>query len=291
VRFSLALLGLGVLLVAPRASAFCRTTTSPVPIGYDPVSSGCFTQGIPLVWSESRAPYGVVAAASDQVPLADATRIADEAFSAWNNARCAGGSTPAIQAYDDGPIASAPDASDCSSSATCDPATHDYIVFDDKSWPYDDPANTLALTTVTYGVDDGHIFEAKTEVNSAKHKLTTTEPPPSGGSVYDLQAILTHEAGHFFGLAHATLTTSIMYAYYQPGAVQLTSDDIDGFCTVYPHGETLGGGSGSGGSSGGSGCALARAEGSSGVLGLGGLGVAAVSVARAPRRRAPRRAP
>jgi hypothetical protein len=51
---------------------------------------------------------------------------------------------------------------------------------------------------------------------------------------FDLQAILTHEAGHFLGLAHATDTNAIMYAYYQPGAIQLTSDDVDAICTVYP---------------------------------------------------------
>ena len=140
-----------------------------------------------------------------------------------------------MQAYDDGPITSVPDASDCTSSASCNPQAHDVIEFDDQVWPHDDPANTLALTTVTFGVDDGAIFEAYTEVNSTpSHPLTTQEPPPAGSNAYDLQAILTHEAGHFFGLAHATETTSVMYAYYKPGNVVLTPDDVAGFCAIYP---------------------------------------------------------
>jgi len=53
-------------------------------------------------------------------------------------------------------------------------------------------------------------------------------------NTFDLQAILTHEAGHFFGLAHATDTHSIMYAYYKPGAIQLTADDVAGVCATYP---------------------------------------------------------
>jgi hypothetical protein len=222
------------LLCAPTARAFCRTTTSPVPAGYDPTQLGCWTQGKPLGWHASRVPYGLGAAASVQVSLADATRLADLAFGAWNDVSCPDGA-PAVQAYDDGPITLVPDASDCSSSAACNPQAHDVIVFDDQVWPHDDPANTLALTTVTFGVDDGAIFEAYTEVNSTpSHPLTTQEPPPQGSEAYDLQAILTHEAGHFFGLAHAAETTSIMYAYYRPGKVELTADDVAGFCTIYP---------------------------------------------------------
>jgi hypothetical protein len=99
-------------------------------------------------------------------------------------------------------------------------------------WPYDDPVNTLALTTVTYGIDDARIYEIYTEVNSAQHELTTAEPPPANGAGFDLQSILTHEAGHFLGIAHATDTNAIMYAYYQPGAINLTADDIDAICTA-----------------------------------------------------------
>jgi hypothetical protein len=180
-------------------------------------------------------PYGVAAAGSTRQGItgAEATIVADLAFSAWKDASCEGG-TPNIQPYDDGPLTSVPEASDCLNSDSCDPETHDVIVFDDEEWPYPtNTANTIALTTVSYGVDDGRIFEAKTEVNSADEPLSTAEPTPSDD--YDLRAVLTHEAGHFFGLAHATETTSVMFAYYQaPGLIQLTPDDVSGICTVYP---------------------------------------------------------
>jgi MYXO-CTERM domain-containing protein len=243
VRFALACaVALAALGVGARsAHAFCRTTTSKAPAGWNPAVSGCWTEGVPLAWPVDRVPYGVASAASKQVSLADATRVADLAFGAWNDTQCAG--QPAgIEAYDDGP-SSVPDGATgdalaewayCAESNACAATTHDAIVFDDDAWPYNDPVNTLALTTVTYGVDDGQIFEAYTEVNSAEHQLTTTEPPPASGATYDLQAILTHEAGHFLGLAHATDTTSIMYAYYVPGALTLTPDDLDALCTVYP---------------------------------------------------------
>ncbi len=241
-RVAFASLAALLLLIRPSpADAYCRTTTLKAPAGYDPAVSGCWTQGVPLAWPAGRIPYGLGSAASEQVSLADATRVADLAFSAWNEARCDGKSL-GIDAYDEGAV-SVPDGgsgdalaawSSCSDSSSCDPHAHDVIVFDDGAWPYNDAANTLALTTVTFGVDDGRIFEAYTEVNSAQHKLTAAEPPPANGVAIDLQAILTHEAGHFLGLAHATDTNAIMYAYYHPGAVHLTADDVAAICAVYP---------------------------------------------------------
>jgi hypothetical protein len=216
------------------AYAFCRTTTSQVPAGYDPTVNGCWSQGTPLAWHASEVAYGVGMAASQQVSFADATRVADLAFGTWNAVSCPDG-PPTVYARDEGAISWVPDGGSCAMSSACDPAAHDVIVFDDDLWPYDDPANTLALTTVTYGVDDGAIFEAYTEINATPpHLITTQEPPPIDSSAYDLQAILTHEAGHFLGLAHASDTAAVMYAYYTPGKIELTGDDIAGFCSVYP---------------------------------------------------------
>jgi hypothetical protein len=55
-----------------------------------------------------------------------------------------------------------------------------------------------------------------------------------GDTGFDLQAILTHEAGHFFGLAHSTDTSAIMYALYQRGAIALTTDDVNAICDAQP---------------------------------------------------------
>ena len=217
---------LAVVIAAPPVHAFCRTTTSKIPNGYDPTIYGCL-QGTPLAWHISRVPVGLIAAASSQVSLADATRVEDLALATWNQVLCSGQS-PSIQAYDDGPIAQVPQ-NGCMSS-DCDAAADDYIVFDDSGWPHDDTANTLGLTTVTFGEDDGRIFAAYTEINTAQNRIVAQEPVPAGA--YDLQSILTHETGHFFGLAHSPDTTAVMYAYYHPEAIDLTPDDEDGFCSI-----------------------------------------------------------
>ena len=66
-----------------------------------------------------------------------------------------------------------------SAPTPCDPTqpgAYHLIVFRDDGWAYDDPSNTLALTTVTYGIDSAVLFDAEIEINSHDHTLTTSSP-------------------------------------------------------------------------------------------------------------------
>lgn len=231
-----------VVLASSGARAFCRTTTQPAPAGYNPASIGACWVGdggpvVDLAWPVgSRIAFSLDASASKQVALSDATRIADQAFAAWNGTPCPGGGL-GVQVYDNGPVSADVAENDCG-IVSCPNTVHDplhVIVFRDDGWPYNDPVQTLALTTVTFGVNSGTIYDADIEINSSDpvdHPLTTLEPPPAGS--YDLQTILTHEAGHFLGLAHATDPQAIMYAYYTPGSLHPQADDVAGICAVYP---------------------------------------------------------
>jgi hypothetical protein len=223
-----------IVVASGDAGAFCRTTTSAIPADYDPTIRGCWTQGEPIAWLwDQRVAFELDAAASRQISLADATIAADQAFARWAGVQCEGG-PPNVTAYDNGPVDAQTVAAECSGTP-CDPTlpgAYHLIVFRDDGWAYDDPSNTLALTTVTYGVDSAVLFNAEIEINSHDHQLTTTEPPPAGA--FDLQTILTHEAGHFLGLAHATSDQAVMYAFYSQSSRELTPDDVAGLCSAYP---------------------------------------------------------
>ncbi len=117
-------------------------------------------------------------------------------------------------------------------------------------------AEVLALTTTTYDQSDGALVDADIEVNDA--------PPDEGGfdfsaeprsplpGTMDVEDTITHEAGHFLGLAHncgepgapactPTLAAGVMYFAAEPGETvkrTLKPDDIAGVCHIYPRGRS-----------------------------------------------------
>ncbi|MCL2777958.1 MAG: matrixin family metalloprotease [Polyangiaceae bacterium] len=208
--------------------AFCRTTTDPIPENF-PVLTQCYTGGLPLFWRNACVGYSINRSVTSNMTLDTATTIIDKAFATWSNTTCpASGDKVGITADDLGPV-------DCDEvNFNPNGPNQNVIIFRD-SWPYNDPYNTLGLTTVTFNVNTGEIVDADMELNATGAKLTTTDSVPSTG--YDLQSIVTHEAGHFFGLAHSTNPDATMYPAYTPGTSslrELTSDDIAGICSIYP---------------------------------------------------------
>lgn len=215
-------------VLAPRAAgAFCRTTTTPIPANYSP-SRGCFTEGLVLFWKNACVGYSVNTASTPTIALTTATTVIDEAFSTWNAVACGAGNV-GITTANLGAV-------ECS-EVRYNPngPNQNVIVFRDEKWPYSDPNNTLGLTTVTFNADTGEIYDADMELNATAKNLSTSATVPANG--FDLLSVVTHEAGHFLGLAHATSMTATMYASYKPGTSTLrtlTPDDTAGVCAIYP---------------------------------------------------------
>jgi MYXO-CTERM domain-containing protein len=214
------------------ARAFCRTTTVSVPPDFQPHGDQCFTEGAPLYWKNACVGYSLQKDASRQVSFEDASNAITLAFTKWTATSCAtdgsGSSRVSIDVRDLGPV-------DCGTvQYNQDQPNQHVIAFRDDTWPHNDANNTLALTTVTFNPDTGEIYDADMEINTFMQHVTVTDPIPPEG--YDFASIVTHETGHFLGMAHSGDPHATMFAHYQPGSTSLrnlTQDDITGICSIY----------------------------------------------------------
>jgi hypothetical protein len=234
------------------AAAWCRTTTCAADPGWDgiraPGSAACEPAGhfeeckangnpdVPLWWRPSCVGYDLQASASWRVPYDTFANIAASAYQAWTSKDCTRAGRVSIDARDLGPITCAQIGYDPSGP------NHNVILFRDAFWPHktdeeiaaNAPSPTIALTTVTFDSWTGEIFDADLEINSADHEVMPLVAPQSGR--YDLQAVLTHEIGHFFGMAHSTDPKSVMFSSDEGDDLSkraLGASDIAGVCSVY----------------------------------------------------------
>lgn len=222
--------------VAAHAGAYCRARTcDPAdPKQHCEQSGNCVTSGHLLHWPSGCVTFDVQEDGSPKLGL-DANTIADAtsaAFRAWETADC-NGKEPALNAGTLGPVA-------CNESRYNEQGKNANIVmFRDEEWPYPNTiGDAYALTTVRFDPATGEIFDADIEVNSYDFSNIATDGSPHS---VDLQSILTHEVGHFLGMAHAAPTdlVSTMRAGWNGMGLDLRTlspDDEAGICDVYPPG-------------------------------------------------------
>lgn len=229
-RFLAASFALMLFAAGSPAFAFCRTETNGLRAGCTITADDCCTDGKPLYWKNVCVSYSINQKASAQVPLAEASSAFRRAFATWSDAKCsAAGETPSIDVYE------LANTGVSKTEYNSNNANVHVIVFRDASWPHSDNDNTLSLTTLTFDTDTGEIFDADLEVNTAQQSFTLKDPVPPNG--FDFASVVTHEAGHFLGLAHSPKTTATMFAHYTSGATAmraLTADDTSGICAIYP---------------------------------------------------------
>lgn len=231
---------LAILTASGRAEAYCRTTTaSCTPDEEDCFDeNGCPRKGVPLTWKALPLSYRFYAGGSSKIDDQSLMRkVIRNAFQAWTNATCdnKGGRKTSLT-FTEG--------SDVSQDKPLDNATDHQppfgIYFRDDTWPHEQADETLALTNQKFGETSGTITYADIEVNTAQNEFALLDIDPG----IDLQSVVTHEVGHYIGLAHSQVSDSIMApSYCQNGDKCSTSkdisralgdDDVKAVCALYP---------------------------------------------------------
>ncbi|HMI86967.1 MAG TPA: matrixin family metalloprotease [Polyangiaceae bacterium] len=228
----LAAIGLSFFGDIDAASAFCRAKTCGNKCAAD--ENECPIGAVPIAWPGSCLSYSVQEDGSPSISRAQVSFAADAAFRAWQEAQC-----PSRLARPTLTIGDVFGPARCGRVEYNPGQANANIIVIRESWEAGQ-SDALALTTVTYGPTTGEIYDADIEINGSEPISTE----PMGVNFYDLQSILTHEAGHFLGLAHSKEGVAdncvggpTMCARYAPGVDDfrtLEADDVAGICAVYP---------------------------------------------------------
>jgi hypothetical protein len=279
------------------ALAFCRTTncacsSSPstcaeaCPLGAD----GCPAKGEPLAWSGRCVGYSLDVAGTDTLTPEQWTTAIQQAFETWASADCGGGNPPSLDLL---PLRDLP----CKALAY-DPhgPNANVVYFQDKDWSEGDAIDgTLALTTIDFSSGSTDIGNANIALNSSTNRFTVGDQDVH----VDLVSVVTHEVGHFLGIAHSTDPVAVMYPFYSVGAVRrsLSADDAAAVCAIYPPNRAVGAcdptpPGGLNGcddeTAGKSGCAVAStASGSAGDVAYGATFALAIGLVALIKRRGP----
>jgi hypothetical protein len=244
-----------VCLVPRSASAFCRTTTCKCkpgdkklpdapnglprttcgePDGDCPKDEhGCVTKGTPVAWAGGCIGYSPNLIGTAQLSDQEWKEAFNQAFHAWQLVDCGGGEHPSIELY-------------ALRSTTCGESTYNSsgpnvnsIYFTDQGWTGPQtPENldhVLARAKINF-VSSGEIMDADISINSARKEFSVTDDQANVKE--DLVSILTHEVGHFLGIAHSDVPDAVMYWQYGTGTIrrELQKDDVEAICTIYPPG-------------------------------------------------------
>jgi hypothetical protein len=234
-----ALVGLAIAVTSVDASAWCATTTCKV--GTDKCETdahGCARTGAPLHWSALPIVFRFSSQRPASILREEARAAIRSAFHRWSDALCGTEQRRTSLRFEEGEDV-AEDKPLVAGGRASEPFG---IYFRDRGWPYEGKEDsTLAQTNTLYGKKSGLIEYSDIEINTGASRFSTKEEGPG----IDLQAVITHEVGHYIGIAHSDDPSSIMVPSYcdqvenrcekgKIAARRLSDDDLAAVCTLFP---------------------------------------------------------
>ncbi|MCB9733019.1 MAG: matrixin family metalloprotease [Deltaproteobacteria bacterium] len=177
--------------------------------------------GLSLHWLQNPLRYRIAADVPAELAADRVTAIAAAAFAAWADLACH--PLPAVSdGYIEGAVFGGGDRKNTIVWVT-----------DVADWNARHSATELARTTLYFRAT-GEIVDADIEVNVGGFDFSDDAGCTPG--LYDLQATLTHEVGHFIGLDHSPVIGACMAERADAGDCgkrELAEDDREGFCAIY----------------------------------------------------------
>ncbi len=244
------LVALASMLAPDVAHAWCRMTTSR---RQPETPSECIfpdpTTDPPEQYLEWRRPCSAigfsVAASSSDLTRDEVEGVFARSIATWEAVDCDGAPLGVdIELLEDAVLtvdAGASRDSTCTEPEFVEGGGNVNVVMFVTDWADRDyDAAAFAVTTVWHRRSTGEILDADMEINERRGPYGVC--PPEGCldmRVVDLENVVTHELGHYLGLAHSEVPDATMYYSAVAGETlkrDLHADDVAGICAVYPPG-------------------------------------------------------
>lgn len=185
-----------------------------------------------LRWWRRDFQFHVANVEPKEVPLSAVQGLTETALAQWIDTTC--GLVPTVTF---GGMVTATRAT-TPTTASADPDNVIVFIREASDWiRLGNATSWIAITKIAHDPKSGEIVDADIEVNDGGYTFSIDGTPELGE--VDFLSMLTHEAGHFFGMDHSLDKDATMYATYSQSAAgalaarELSQDDTDGVCALY----------------------------------------------------------
>lgn len=190
---------------------------------------GCVSEGELAYYALPCASFGVDGASASRVglPPEQFQWAVERAFARWTSVECSGRGAPGLGVASAGVVRS-----DGNRFCATSPEHNLGVWTIPASWTH--APNQAGLTTL-WTAPDGRVLDADVELNS--NSLLEQDGDPADA----LLTLAMHEAGHVLGLDHSDDPDALMAASYASRSLfsrNLSQDDVNAICTLYPPSRT-----------------------------------------------------